>query len=127
MPRRTKRQQQSRKQTKGGYTSATTYGEELYGPPPHHAAPGSNVIHMNKVSGGDPVGANNGSLKYGELMGGKKQRKGGKVLTDIALPTALIIANQSVRQPYSNRTSKRTRRRINKLRYSKRFRRSMRR
>lgn len=127
MPRRTKRQQQSRKQKRGGATSATSYGEELYGPGPHYADPGSNVVHMNKVSGGDPVGANDGSLDYRQLTGGKKQRKGGKVLTDIALPTALIIANQSVRQPYSNRSSKRTRRRSNKLRNSKRFRRSMRR
>jgi hypothetical protein len=96
------------KRMKGG-NGAAEYAEKVYGSAGNqHADPaGGNVIAMNRVTGGK-----------------KQEQQGGKILTDIALPAVLVVANHTLgrKQPVRN-----TKKFYRKNRRSNRFRRSMRR
>jgi hypothetical protein len=121
MPRRTRKQQQSRRQKKGGSTSATDWGQQVYGgPTEQYVDPNTHAIHMNRVSGGavEPLEFSKYSLRGG------KQRKGGKILTDVALPAVLVLANQTFGK---RRSQSKYRTQSRRRRSSRRFRRSMRR
>ena len=79
---------------------------------------------MNRVSGGFNPSMDKDLMATNSLRGGK-QRRGGKILTDVALPAVLVLANQTFgkRRSQSQYTKNQSRRR----RSSRRFRRSMRR
>jgi len=121
MPRRTRKQQQSRRQKKGGSTSATDWGQQVYGgPTEQYVDPNTHAIHMNRVSGGAPA-----PLEFSKYsLRGGKQRRGGKILTDVALPAVLVLANQTFGK---RRSQSKYRTQSRRRRSSRRFRRSMRR
>jgi len=125
MPRRTRKQQQSRRQKKGGSTSATDWGQQVFGGPGEQVVDSTtHAIRMNRVGGG---GLSDSNLietnKYNGIKGGK-QRKGGKILTDVALPAVLVLANQTFGK---RRSQSQYRNKSRRRRSSRRFRRSMRR
>jgi hypothetical protein len=133
MPRRTRKQQQSRRQKKGGSTSATDYGQQVFrGPTEQYVDPNTHAIHMNQVRGGtgnasmekDLMATNALRDNFPTSLGGGKQRKGGKILTDVALPAVLVLANQTFGK---RRSQSKYRTQSRRRRSSRRFRRSMRR
>jgi hypothetical protein len=80
----------SMKKMKGG-VGAADHAIQVFGDAgAQHAAPGGNVIAMNEVKGGSKMV----SLMPAVVGGGKN--KGGNVLTDIAVPATLLVANQSI-------------------------------
>jgi hypothetical protein len=133
MPRRTRKQQQSRKQKKGGSTSATDYGQRVFGEPGQQQMdPTTHAIQMNQVRGGtgnasmekDLMATNALGNNFPTSLRGGKQRKGGKILTDVALPAVLVLANQTFGK---RRSQSKYRTQSRRRRSSRRFRRSMRR
>jgi len=106
---------------KGG-AGAAEYGTQVYGAAgSQHAVAGSNVIAMNQIKGGKLA-----DLSPAPIMGGKKNKNGGNVLSDIALPATLIYANQafgrkgqSMSKKYHRKFSKKNRKSRSSRRYRK--------
>jgi len=102
------------------------YTESVVGPLPHSAQPGTNVIAQNVPMAGGAVltpgafvtseapPASNMPVKVGGKYYGKKnhnksyKRKGGNVLSELAVPAVLLIANQKFgkRSTYKKRFSR---------------------
>jgi len=85
----------ARKIKKGG--SAWQYTQSVYGGPDQQQAVGilpnggtSNLISMNSQSGGGLP-----ALTPNEFTGGRRRRrKGGNILSELAVPASLLIANE---------------------------------
>jgi hypothetical protein len=89
----------------GGDGGATGYAQSVYGGiGQQQADPTYNAINMNSqyansVRGGATIVANEGiidGLTPATLGGGLKQQQGGKVLTEVAVPVALLALNQGI-------------------------------
>lgn len=86
--------------------NASTYVESVVGPLPHTAQPGTNVIAQRvPITGGAALALSPGLVApvvapvAPKVVGGKKHkkthtRKGGNVLSELAVPAVLLIANQ---------------------------------
>jgi len=113
----------------GGDGGSTGYAQGVYGgmDQQHSQSPMNNEIAMNaqyatSMRGGEPV-ANESTisgLTPSNLKGGNSMHKGGEVLTEIAVPAALLAINQGVvPRRYSNRNKRTIRRSSKRRRYRK--------
>ena len=106
-----------KRRNKGG-DGASEYGTQVYGAAgSQHAVPGSNVIAMNPIVGGKLP-----NLSPAPFMGGKKNKNGGNVLSDIALPVTLIYANQAFGRKGTNNYNKKFSKKNRKSRSSRIYR-----
>lgn len=118
MPRHSKT---NKRQMKGG-DGAADHAIKVFGAAgAQHSAIGSNVIAMKEIVGGKLP-----DLSPAPVKGGKKNKNGGNVLSDIALPVTLIYANQTfgrkgttVSKKYSKKFSRKNRKSRSSRRYRK--------
>ena len=98
-----------------GGGSATSYGAYVYGDAAHQAAnPATGGIVMN-----NPMGYHSGGKGKGK--GGRKNKRGGSMGLDLAVPAVLLLAQQNVTK--SRKSSSGTRRSRRSTRRTRRSRR----
>jgi hypothetical protein len=112
MARQSKRQQKQKqqqeqekqKQQGGEAGSAAAFGQQVYGSAgTQHAQVGTNVIDAKYVP------------NCGSMTGGKrKSKKGGNIVTDIAVPAILLTANQLYVRRKTNKFMSKSRRNYRK-------------
>jgi hypothetical protein len=101
----------SKKNYKGGnFSSASEYATQVYGAAgSQQAVPGTNLIQMKQVGGLGVANSaaavsssnSNNMVKHGgklipllpTTVGGKKNKNGGNIISDVAVPATLIYAN----------------------------------
>ena len=97
----------------GGAGGATQHAIDTYGGPgQQHAAPGTNVIAVHPTQTGGLVPLTPANVVTGGTPLSPTEIHGGGIITDIALPAALIYTRNVISRRSSSKKSRRHHRRV---------------